>query len=87
MPGSLSPITWAIASGPGVIYGTGSGNPSDHTPDKCGPLSPWAAPCVRPAWMGLGRVLVRSVRLSAGAVVLTAASPGLQGANITIETA
>ena len=44
-------------------------------PDKCGALSLTGAPCVRPAFKGLGRAIVRSVRGSPGTITLTATSP------------
>ena len=48
-------------SGPAVIYGTGNGDPSDHTPDKCGVMSPWNAPCTRASFKGLSRLVVQGL--------------------------
>ena len=60
-----------------------AGDPSDHTPDKCGPLSPWNAPCTRALFNGLARVVVQA-GLQAGTIVLTASGPGLRTASISI---
>ena len=66
------------------IIGTGNGDPASHTPDKS---------LVREAFNGLALAIVQSVRAPTGApsdgaiasaVTVSASSPGLRGASVTI---
>jgi hypothetical protein len=106
---SAANVTFTVTSGPGIVWGTGSGDPSDHSPV----LAPW-----KPAYHGLVRAIIRTTLVAAGsagdraalaalnveagkgplasailqgpnggaptAITVTASSPGLTSASITI---
>jgi hypothetical protein len=50
-------VTFAVADGPALVWGTGNGDPSDHTPGHSPTL---------PAYHGLARGIVRVTLVSAG---------------------
>jgi len=61
-------------TGPGKIIGVGNGDPSSHEPDKASQ---------RKSFNGLAQVIVQSQR-QPGDITLSAASPGLRTASVTI---
>ncbi len=64
-------------SGAANVGGVGNGDPSDHDPDKAS---------TRKAFHGLCMVLVQS-NGKKGGITLRATSPGLKGANMTLQAA
>jgi beta-galactosidase len=69
-------VTFAV-SGPGTVIGVGNGDPSCHEPDKA---------AQRSAFNGLCMAIVQSRRGEAGAVTVTLASAGLEGATVTLTS-
>ena len=67
-------LTKFSLAGPGLVIGTGNGNPTSHEPDKASQ---------RTAFNGLAQVLVQSTG-TAGEIVLTASAEGLSRAEIKI---
>jgi len=63
-------------TGPGKLLGVGSGDPSSHEPDKG---------TQRKAFNGLVRAIVQA-SMQSGTITLQASSPGLQSAQITINS-
>jgi beta-galactosidase len=63
-------------TGPGSLIGLGSGDPSNHEPDKG---------TKRHAWNGLVRAIVQAGK-QAGTIVLEATSPGLTSAKLQITS-
>lgn len=62
--------------GPAIVDGVGNGDPSCHEPDKASGRSAFNGRCM---------VILRSGE-RAGRVVLTATSPGLKSASVTLQT-
>ena len=78
VPDARHMLTYAIASGPGTIYGLGNGDPADHTPDKVGdPALGYGGVWARAAWMGYARAIVQTQAGKPGVVTLQVTSPGL----------
>jgi beta-galactosidase len=75
VPTASHPIVFEVA-GPGRILGVGNGDPSSHEPDKASQRS---------AFNGLCMVIVQALK-QPGEIRLTAQSPGLEPATVTIET-
>jgi beta-galactosidase len=75
VPTAGNKVTFTI-SGPAQIAGVGNGNPSDHDPDKAN---------YRSAFNGKALVVVGSEE-RAGAIILTATSPGLTSARATFKS-
>jgi len=65
-----------VVNGPGSLIGLGSGDPSNHQPDKG---------TERDAFKGLVRAIVQASK-TPGDITLTATSPGLTTAKITIPS-
>lgn len=80
VPIAMNEISFEL-DGPGRIIGVGNGDPSCHEPDK--PSSSAAAK--RSAFNGLCMIFVQSLK-QPGAIQLSASSPGLQNAALTIHT-
>jgi beta-galactosidase len=70
-------VTFAV-NGPGTVIGVGNGDPSCHEPDKASQRS---------AFNGLCMAIVQSKRGEAGAVTITVASAGLDGATVVVNSA
>jgi len=75
VPTASNRVTFSV-SGQGTILGVGNGDPSSHEPDKAN---------YRSAFNGLARVIVQS-NLTPGNINLSASSPGLTSASITVKT-
>jgi len=75
VPDASNNITFTV-SGPGRVFGVGNGDPSCHEPDKAS---------YRSLFNGLARVIVQATT-QAGAILLSASSPGLSSASITIQS-
>lgn len=60
---AVASVTFAVADGPAAVWGTGNGDPSDHTPSHSPTL---------PAYHGLARGIVRVTLVSAGSDELRA---------------
>ena len=73
VPYANNRVTYKL-TGAGRILGTGNGNPSDHDPDRASE---------RNAFHGLAIVLIQA-GATPGPLELTATSPGLQPASITL---
>jgi len=63
-------------TGPAMIIGVGNGDPSSHEPDKASSRS---------VFNGLAQVLVQSAS-TPGPITLTATSPGLESASVSLAT-
>ena len=81
VPMADNKVTFAV-SGPGAAIGVGNGDPSCHEPDRA--QSDEAAE--RSAFNGLCMAIVQSRRGEAGAVTVTVASAGLEGATVAVMT-
>jgi len=75
VPTASNRVTFSV-SGSGIILGVGNGDPSSHEPDKAN---------YRSAFNGFARVLVQST-LTPGNINLSANSPGLTSASISVTT-
>eukprot|EP01126_Amoeba_proteus_P038785 TRINITY_DN4058_c0_g1_i3.p1 TRINITY_DN4058_c0_g1~~TRINITY_DN4058_c0_g1_i3.p1 ORF type:complete len:350 (+),score=46.19 TRINITY_DN4058_c0_g1_i3:369-1418(+) len=70
-------VTFSVSEN-GRVLGTGNGDPSDHYPDQGNQ---------RRLWNGLARVIVLANRRDvAGTLIVTASSPGLGSATVSITT-
>ncbi len=69
------PITFEM-KGPGEIIGLGNGDPNSHEPEKGSKRS---------LFNGLAQVILQSRPASNGRLILTATSPGLKPATVTID--
>jgi len=65
---STANVTFAVTAGPGLVWGTGSGDPSDHSPV----LAPW-----KPAYHGLVRAIIRTTLMATGSAADRAAVASL----------
>jgi len=74
VPTADNMVTFAV-SGPGAVIGVGNGDPSCHEADKASQRS---------AFNGLCMAIVQSKRGEAGAVTVTVASAGLEGATVVV---
>lgn len=80
VPSARVPLTFAVSSGPGVIYGVGNGDPADHTPDKVGmPDLPYGGVWARASWMGLARAIVQGQAGKPGQVSAGGSACGEEG--------
>lgn len=75
VPVADNKLSFAV-TGPGKIIGVGNGDPSCHEPDKA---------IERSAFNGLAQVILQSGR-QAGEILLSANSPGLAPATVTINS-
>ena len=75
VPTADQDVTFTVQSGPGLIYGVGNGDPSDHDPDKASH---------RKVFKGLARVVLQNTG-NAGSIVLQATAHGLSDGIITIN--
>jgi len=75
VPTASNRVSFSV-SGQGSILGVGNGDPSSHEPDKAN---------YRSAFNGYARVIVQST-LTPGNINLSASSPGLTSASITVRT-
>jgi hypothetical protein len=75
VPTASNRVSFSV-SGQGSILGVGNGDPSSHEPDKAN---------YRSAFNGLARVIVQST-MTTGNINLSASSPGLTSASITVKT-
>lgn len=69
------PVTFEL-SGPGSIIGLGNGDPNSHESEKGNKRS---------LYNGMAQVILQSKANSSGALMLTAKSPGMQDAVVTIQ--
>ena len=77
VPTAGNKVTFAV-NGPGGVIGVGNGDPSCHEPDKASERS---------TFNGLCMAIVQSKRGAAGTVAVTASSPGLETATVTVTAA
>jgi len=75
VPTASNEVSFTV-TGPGKLIGLGSGDPSNHEPDKG---------TQRKAFNGLVRAVVKSEQ-QGGVIVLQATTPGLPASSITINT-
>jgi beta-galactosidase len=69
-------VTFAVASGPGAVYGVANGDPSDHSPDHAS----W-----RLTFGGVARAIIASSGAGqTGSITVTASAAGLQPASVTL---
>ena len=68
-------VTFTVSSGPGLVWGTGNGDPASHVADK----SPW-----RPAYHGLVLAVIAGGS-TPGSVVVQASTPGLNPVTVAIQ--
>ncbi|MFZ0761422.1 MAG: beta-galactosidase GalA [Candidatus Sulfotelmatobacter sp.] len=80
VPTASNQISFSV-SGPGRVIGVGNGDPSCHEADKPSSLNE----AKRSAFNGLCMALVQSVR-QAVEIRISAASPGLSGGSVVIQT-
>jgi beta-galactosidase len=74
VPMADNKVTFAV-SGPGAVIGVGNGDPSCHEADRA---------TERSAFNGLCMAIVQGRRGETGAMRVTVASPGLEGATVTV---
>ncbi|MGH9735366.1 MAG: glycoside hydrolase family 2 TIM barrel-domain containing protein [Candidatus Acidiferrales bacterium] len=79
VPVAMNDVTFQL-SGPGRLIGVGNGDPSSHEPDKPGSFTQ----AKRSAFNGLCMAFVQSQK-QPGAIQVSASSPGIEIATITIH--
>jgi beta-galactosidase len=75
LPITDQPVTFRV-SGPGILTGTGNGDPTNHEPDRGS---------VRRAFGGLCMAIVQTTK-AAGSIRVEASSPGLTAASVTLSS-